>query len=299
MLARVSWFIVRCGSSVLALLLAVTVPCCRAAAQSPSPITQDSSVAMASDSGAGTSSPAKGSAVESSSVEHTAPIAAFRPFSRTAVGVKVSILGVGFEAATPLSRSFNLRGGANLFGYSDTFTSDGVTYQGNLHFRSVETSLDWFPWSWGFHLSPGMLLYNGNSITGSASVAGGQSFTLNGVTYTSSASNPVTGVASLGFNKVAPKFTFGFGNLLPRSGRHFSVPFELGFAYTGDPQIHLNLAGTACNPQGISCQDVATNSQIQANVTAQEQKYQNDVDVARFFPIVSVGFAYNFHVGGR
>jgi hypothetical protein len=217
-------------------------------------------------------------------------------FSTVAVGAKVGILGIGFEAATPLSMHLNLRAGASFFSYTDHLTSDGIAYNANLQLRSSEASLDYFPWAKGFHISPGALLYNGNRISGNANVPGGQTFTLNDTTYTSSVSDPVKGTGGVTFNKAAPKLTVGWGNLIPRSGRHFSVPFEVGFAYVGDPKVALNLNGTACyTSQGVPyCADVATDPTIHANVVAQQQKLANDVAPARFFPILSTGFAYRF-----
>jgi hypothetical protein len=217
-------------------------------------------------------------------------------FSGVAVGAKVGLLGVGVEVATPLSYHLNLRAGGNFFSYSDTLTSDGITYDAALRFRSAEASVDWFPLAGGFHISPGALLYNGNRITGGANVPAGSTFTLNSTTYTSSATNPVTGNGTVTMNKAAPKVTVGWGNLLPRSGRHFSFPVELGFAYIGDPKVAVNLAGTACYTDAGTqyCSNVATNSMIQSNLAAQVQKLNKDAEDARFFPIISMGFAYRF-----
>lgn len=237
----------------------------------------------------GTAAPAP--AVRGGSI---APAAEYtRPFSRLAVGAKVGVLGVGVQAAVPLASRLNLSGGTNFFSYSDTLTIDGLHYNANLRLRSAEASLDWFPLG-SFHISPGALLYNGNQVTGNAAVPGGQYFTLNNVSYLSSTTDPVSGTGSLKFSKAAPKLTVGFGNMLPRNGRHFSVPVELGFAYQGDPKVLLDLKGTACDPNGVVCQDVATSPQIQANIAGQAQKLHSDVSPARFFPIFSVGFAANF-----
>ena len=118
-------------------------------------------------------------------------------FSGFAVGAKIGLLGAGLEIATPLSYHLNLRAGGNFFSYSDTLTSDGISYDAALRFRSAEASIDWFPLAGGFHISPGALLYNDNQITGGASVPAGKTFTLNGTTYTSSATNPVTGNGSV------------------------------------------------------------------------------------------------------
>lgn len=227
-----------------------------------------------------------------------APASASRSsaFSELAVGAKIGILGAGIEAATPLGYRFNLRAGGNFFNYNDTLTNDGITYNADLHFRSSEASVDWFPWGKGFHISPGALVYNGNRITGAASVPGGQTFTLNDTTYTSSTADPVTGNGALTMRKAGPKLTVGWGNLIPRSGRHFSFPVEFGAAYVGDPKVAIKLAGTACYTyEGVPyCSDVATNPMIQSNMLAQQQKIAKDISVARFFPILSAGFAYRF-----
>jgi hypothetical protein len=216
------------------------------------------------------------------------------PFSGFALGVNAGLLGIGVQAATPLSKKLNLSGGANFFGYTDNLTSDGVNYDANLRFRSAEASLDWFPMAGGFHISPGTLLYNGNQITANATVPGGQSFTLNSVQYLSSSSDPVTGTGSLTFNKAAPKLTVGFGNMIPRSGRHVSVPVDLGFAWVGDPKVVLNLAGTVCDPGGQNCQAIASSTAVQANIAGQQQKLQNDASPARIYPIFRAGLAYSF-----
>lgn len=228
----------------------------------------------------------------------TMPASAGRPgpFFGVGVGVKIGILGAGVEAAVPIGYHFNVRGGANFFSYNDSLTSSGITYNADLRFRSAEASLDWFPGRGGFHVSPGALLYNGNQVTGGASVPAGQSFTLNDQTYTSGATDPVTGSGSLTFVKAAPKLTIGWGNLVPRGERHFSFPFEAGFAYVGDPKFVLNLQGTACYTyQGTPyCDNVATDANIQSNLAAEVKKINNDAADARFFPILSQGFAVRF-----
>jgi len=247
----------------------------------PSPLSDDSPSSSAVSAGATRPMPASES----------------RGFPGIGVGFKVGLFGLGAEAAVPVSRHFNVRGGANFFSYNDTLTSSGITYNADLRFRSAEASLDWFPRAGGFHVSPGALLYDGNQVTGGANVPAGQTFTLNDQTYTSSATDPVSGSGSLTFpNRVAPKLTVGWGNLVPRGERHFSFPFEVGFAYVGDPKFVLNLQGTACYTyQGTPyCDNVATDSNIQSNLTAEIKKINNDAADARFFPILSQGFAVRF-----
>jgi hypothetical protein len=214
--------------------------------------------------------------------------------SHVGIGVKISSLGVGFEAAVPILHKLNVRAGGNFISYSHAFHQDGVTYNGSLSWRSGEASVDWFPFG-GFHLSPGLLFYNGNKITATAIVPGGQNFTLSGTGYTSSPSNPINGNGAVTFAKVDPKITFGFGNLVPRSGRHWSIISELGIAYSGSPKAALAFQGTACDQlTGLICVDAGTNSTFQSNVVAEQTKINNSLKFFQFYPIASIGFGVNF-----
>lgn len=215
------------------------------------------------------------------------------PFSTVGVGIKASLLGAGAEVATPLSRHFALRAGFNMLSYDRTFHKDGVEYAGQLTFRSSEAHLDWFPFGGGFHVSPGALLYNGNEIKANASVAGGQSFTLNGANYVSDASDPVTGLGRVNFKKAGPMLTAGWGNLVKRHGR-FSIPFEFGAIYTGAPRAALNLAGSACDSTGVNCRAITSDATILANVQAEQAKINKDMAAFKFYPVISIGFGVKF-----
>jgi len=212
------------------------------------------------------------------------------PFSAVGAGIKVSSLGAGAEVATPLARRLNLRGGFNDFSYERGFNKDGVAYAGQLNFRSGEAHLDWFPFGGGFHLSPGALFYNGNQITANASVAAGQSFTLNGTSYTSDPADPVVGLGKVNFKKAGPMLTLGWGNVLPRGHHRFSVPFEIGAIYTGAPQAALNLSGSACDSTGANCMAIATTPTIQSNVISEQNKLNKDMSSFKFYLVISVGF---------
>ena len=213
--------------------------------------------------------------------------------SKVGIGVKFSTLGVGIEAATPLTYKLNLRGGFNFFRYSRGITNNGIQYAGHLHFQSGEAHLDWFPLG-GFHISPGLLFYNGNSLVASAAVPGGQTFSLGGTTYMSDPTAPVTGTGKLDFVKVAPSLMVGLGNLIPRNGRHFSFLFEVGAVYQGSARVALNFAGNVCDQTGTICGPIASDPTVQANIVSQQQKIQKDVNPYRFFPVISGGIGFNF-----
>lgn len=214
--------------------------------------------------------------------------------SKVGVAVKISLLGIGAEVATPLTYHTNIRAGFNAFSYGSGFNNDGINYNASLSFRSFETHFDWFPFAGGFHVSPGLMVYNGNQITANAAVPGLNSFTLGGTTYVSDPANPITGTGKIGFSKVGPMLTAGWGNLVPRSNKHIVVPFEFGVLFQGSPQATLNLVGNACDSTGANCQNVSSNTAFQNNVIAQQNKLDNDMSFFKVYPIISLGFGYKF-----
>jgi hypothetical protein len=215
------------------------------------------------------------------------------------LGITVGTLGAGIQAATAVTRSSNVRAGFNYFTYSASTTgsSDNLTFNGTLKLESAEVLFDQYI-GHSFHISPGVVIYDGNQATGNAAMSAGQSFTLNGFTYYSSATNPVTGTGSFTAGKVAPEVLLGFGNLLPRkANKHFSVSFELGAIFTQKPVIGLNLTGNACTTIGIvnTCQPIATTPSIQANLQAEQTKLNNDAaSYLKYWPILRLGFGYKF-----
>src|SRR5215471_18411671 len=128
--------------------------------------------------------------------------------------VKVSLLGVGGEVAVSVTHRTNVRAGFNMISYSRGFDKDGISYAGKLNFKTFEAHYDIFPWAKSFHISPGVLVYAADSITATATVPAGQSFSLGGVSYSSDPSNPFTGTGKITFNRAAPMITVGWGNLV-------------------------------------------------------------------------------------
>jgi hypothetical protein len=216
-----------------------------------------------------------------------------RPFTVYALGIKFDTLGAGIEIATPLSHSFNLRTGANFLGFAYPFSVDEINYNAELHFRSQQVSIDWFPEHHGsFHVSAG-LIYLRNNLSALASVEPGHYFELGDQGFTNSVDDPLNGTAKVVYpHSIAPTLMMGFGNLLPRSGKHFSLPYEFGVAYTGAPRINVQLNGTACTSQG--CFDAATNAEMQESLQQENTKLNNSLKNFPVYPILSAGLAYRF-----
>jgi hypothetical protein len=208
------------------------------------------------------------------------------------VGVKVSSLGIGGEVALAVTHRSNVRFGFNAFSYGHTFDKDGATYAGNLNLRSAQATYDLFLMQW-LHVSPGVLLYNGNKVTANVSVPGGQTFTLSNTSYVSDAADPIAGTGKLTVYKAAPMVLLGIGNLVPRS-RHFSTSFEIGAAYQGPPRVALNLSGSACDSTGLFCRSISSDPTIQSNIAAEQAKLNKSASPYKFYPVLSFGVGYKF-----
>jgi hypothetical protein len=225
-----------------------------------------------------------------------------RPFSTLAVAVSAGTLGAGLELATPLSRSFNLRLGGDVFQYGTTLTQDSINYNAQLRMQSGQVSLDWFPFHGAFRISPGMMVYNGMKVAANLSVPGNQSFTINDATYYSDPYNLINGSAHVTFPSYGPRITMGWGNMVPRSkSRHFSMPLEFGMVYFGNGTTALNFGGAACTQSvanttqaALYCQSAATYTAFQTNVTAEQAKIQKNLTYVRFYPILKLGISFRF-----
>ncbi len=217
------------------------------------------------------------------------------PNTHAGVAVKLTTLGVAIEAAVPVHDRVNVRAGFNGFSLSHDFDlDDGITLAAQLKLRSFSTYLDWFPFGGGFHLSPGLMLYNGNEVNAIASVPAGRRFELGDENLISNPANPVTGNATIGFKKMAPAFLLGWGNLIPRGERRWSIPFEIGLVYSRAPTATLTLGGSACSQNGTNCRSISSDPGLQAELAQQVETLNSDLSPLKVLPVVSLGFSYKF-----
>lgn len=215
------------------------------------------------------------------------------PFSRIAIGTKTGTLGLGGQIATPLTRWLNLRGGFDLFNFGYNLTNSGTNYNAALHLKSGEVNADYYPFRRSsFHVSPGVLIFKSGAAA-SMFVPGGNTFSENDTDYTSDPNDPVTGNGSVLFSHTAmPMLTFGFGNMISRrENRHWSVPVEIGAAYTGHYTVHFNFAGSVCQTDG--CGSVSDPS-VQQNVIAEQNKINEEAKHFQIYPVLTSGVAYRF-----
>jgi len=215
--------------------------------------------------------------------------------SRFGTAVRVSTLGVGLDVAVPLGKKANIRGGFNTFSLSHDFDLDGIDLAVDMRLRSFVAQLDYYPFGGGFHLSPGVMLYNGNGVRGLATVSSGTTFDLGDeINLMSNPANPVVGSLDVSFPRVAPSLVLGWGNLIPRGNRRWSIPFEIGVIYSRSPTAALNLAGSACSRPNTNCRNLATDAGLQNNVLKSQNEINDSIAPLKIIPVVSLGFSFKF-----
>jgi hypothetical protein len=235
-----------------------------------------------------------------------------KPFSAVAFGGGMSLMGVNLQAATNVNRYLNLRGSGNFFNYTaNNISTNGFDLTGKVNMATAGVSLDYYPIPrMGFRVSPGMLFYNQNGISATASPAVGTSFSLNGQDFYSEAGTPLTVTANLGLNthKQAFTLTTGWGNMIPRKRKdllfgHLSFPFEIGAAFTGVPTLDMTLKGGICTQlpgqTALTCDlmtDTTPNSVgalAQSQLNTQLTTWRKDLNPLQVYPIFSFGVAYS------
>jgi len=213
---------------------------------------------------------------------------------RFGVGAKFGTLGIGFEGATVVTERSNLRFGFNVFDYHQDKTKDGIDYDADLKLRSVQVTYDQYL-TRAFHVSPGILIYNGNRIDAATAVGAGESFVLGNTRYFSSQTSPIVGSAEMELRKVAPMVLIGFGNVLPRSNRRFGVNFDAGVVFQGSPKSTLSLTGSACTVSPtVGCLNAGTDPTVQSNVRAEQEQLDDDLRRFQFYPVLSIGVSWKF-----
>ena len=171
-----------------------------------------------------TSSSATGAAFVTLPPSGLPKTSSFHPFTKVGIASRTGLDGAGFDIATPLSKKLNLRVGAGFFAYATTFQEQGANVTIAFRMKSGHAALDWFPFSGRFRLSPILVFANNNRLLAAALIPSGSTVTLNGQDYISSATDPLHGRGRIDFRKISPGFTLGFGNIIPRTRNHLSIP---------------------------------------------------------------------------
>ncbi len=202
-------------------------------------------------------------------------------YADTTVNAKISTLGLGLEAAFPMTQSIDVRLGLHTYkyGFNQTTTSDGLTtnFIGNLQLQSLQALADWHPWEGSFRVSGG-LVYNNNKFTMTARPDGIGNINIGGVTYNAAGASVN---ATVDFNKVAPYLGIGWGRTPKNTGLSFTS--DIGVAFQGAPNSNITTTGIP---------DV--NGTLAADTAKANADLKNELKSFNIYPVISIGIGYTF-----
>jgi hypothetical protein len=197
-----------------------------------------------------------------------------------AVALRIGTLGFGIEAGKWLVNHVSARVGVNFGSFSKSGKENsGVAYDIHLKLKAVEALVDLSPSARGnFHFTVG-LLTNPVKLTGTGVPNQSGTFDINDHTYTSAQVGTLSAEAK--FPSASPYFGIGFGTPARKGGR-VKFLFDLG-ASIGKAKLTLDATGAS------------SNTQLRADLNAQQQKTQADLDkYAKLYPVLSFGLAFHF-----
>lgn len=194
------------------------------------------------------------------------------------VGFKIGTIGYGIDVSYALSEKLNLRGGYSTFRYNKDVHDTDVSYKAKFKMNSANLLLDWHPFANGFRLSGGLSYFLDNKLTGDAVPAAGQTFTVNDVVY--NASDLTSLRVEVKFKSISPYIGIGWGNSVGTG--HWSFSADAGVIKIGSASVGID----------YTCLDALLCASIDADVQAEIAQLEDDVEDFKWWPVLSIGFAY-------
>lgn len=203
-------------------------------------------------------------------------------------GVKMSTLGYGIEAALALSEKMSVRVNYHRINLNLNTTQDDIEYDVDLKFNTLATLLDWHPRRGGFRISGGVLV-NNNEFKSQAIGQNEKEYDIGDETYT----GDFTLTGKIAFRKIAPYLGIGWG-MPPSKKRGWSLLADIGVLYHGQPQIELNASGKIVRKRDKKEFNDINDPEFSEDLAKEQQKLNDDIKDWAFYPVVSLGFAYQF-----
>ena len=199
-----------------------------------------------------------------------------------AIGARAATSGAGPELIVSLSPRLHARLVGGAFSYDTTYDATGIDYDGSIELRSLLLLLDWHPADSGFRFSAGAG-WNDNQLKVSAP--------LEQLARRELPTSPPLPVdigrlrGSARGDELAPYVGLGWAR--PFGGGRFSVNFELGALYQGEPQVELSvdsalLGGLPANVRPL----------LDAAAAAEEQRLEEELSDYTILPVIAFGFSF-------
>lgn len=192
------------------------------------------------------------------------------------IGAKAGTLGFGVEGTWRPLPWFDIRAGVNRYDYDRDDTYSGIPYNGTLTLDTLYASANFrFPLS-PFRVTAG-LYDNGNELNLSSSAPEG-TYNIGGVEFDAADVGTLTSATS--FSGTAPYLGVGYDfTVMGKVG----LNLDFGVLWQGDPVVTMAADGV-----------LADDPLFQAALEAERQEFEDDVSDFKAWPVISLGFVYNF-----
>lgn len=192
-------------------------------------------------------------------------------------GVKAGTLGLGAEASWQPIPWLDFRLGANQYDYNDAGAVSDINYDATLALDTYYATANFrFPAS-PFRMSLGAFS-NGNQVHLTGRPAQAYQIGDNPIPYTPEEVGSLRSTTN--FESVAPYLGAGFDfDIVGRLG----LMLDFGVLWQGDPTVSLSADGL-----------LATDPGFIADLEDERMQMQNDVGDLKAYPVISLGFNFNF-----
>ncbi|WP_405228341.1 hypothetical protein [Lentisalinibacter sediminis] len=190
-------------------------------------------------------------------------------------GVRAGTLGLGLEATWRPVPYLDLRGGLNRFSFDDDGSEAGVNYDGEFDLDTWYATVNLRAPMTPFRLTAG---YFSNSNEVNLTSQEGSTIEIGGTVY------PVDQVGTLN-----AAVTFDSGAPYAGVGMDFRIfdtvglSLDLGVLFQGEPQVGFNASGP-----------IADVPQFQADLEAERQELEAELEDYDMYPVAMLGFHWNF-----
>jgi hypothetical protein len=193
-------------------------------------------------------------------------IAAAGSAQAAGIGVRAGTTGVGADVAWDLLPTLSARVGYSALKWNyDVDTSSGIEYDGKLKLSNLNTMIDFHPLGPVFRLTGGVI-FNDNRYDVRSKQFGGA----------------LSGTVEAG-KSAAPYLGVGWGTV---AGTGVNFYFDAGIMYMGSPKATLSASCGSLSPAQCAA--------LQSQVAAEEARLQDELDKAKYYPVVNFGLTIGF-----
>ncbi len=192
------------------------------------------------------------------------------------VAAKVGTLGAGAEVTVGVVETVNVRAGLNALtvDLGDVGGDEG-DINAKIELLTLAGLVDWHPGRTGFRLTGGVML-NRNEVGLTADT--GEAVSINDRDYLLSDLD-----GKVAFADLAPYLGIGYGNAAGAGGR-WGFALDIGVMFQGSPDVTLE----------ARVDDPTLQPQLDADLEAEAQDIEDDVEGLKYYPVVSLGVSYRF-----